>query len=180
MSNAEIFLNKSEDLRNGYLDSLEIADLNFKKKWLEHFDFIPTFFEQIYSVCNGTKPGIHEQVFFDFLPGFRLMQVDEIINRYEKEFKNCIDCEITIPFLNDYASCYYMYAKNKDKEYIVYATPEDGIVEVHSSINDFWNTIIAFYDEGVYYLDRDGYLSYDFEMEERVGKKYNSGVSYWR
>lgn len=31
MSNVEIFLNKSEDLRNGYLDSLEIADLNFKK-----------------------------------------------------------------------------------------------------------------------------------------------------
>ena len=174
-----MFFNKSENLRKGYLDSLEIADLNFKEKWLEHFDYIPTFFEEIYSICNGTKWEISEQIFFDFLPGFRLMPIDEIINRYEKEFKNWADCEMLIPFLADYASCYYMYAQNNGKEYTVYVTPEDGIELIHSSIDDFWNTIIAFYDEGVYYLDEDGYLSYDFEMEETIGKKYNSGVNYW-
>lgn len=178
MTNIDIFLNKSENLRKGYLESLDKADSNFKEKWLDHFDFIPSFFDEIFSVCNGTKPEISEQVFFDFLPGFRLMQVDEIIATYEDEFKNWQNKDYVIPFLTDYASCYYAYAKNNSKESIVLLSDE-GMELIHSDITDFWNTIIAFYEEGVYFLDEDGYLSYDFEMEGKVGKRYNSGVSYW-
>lgn len=44
-------------------------------------------FEEIYSVCNGTKREIKEQAFFDFVPGYRLMQIDEILDIYLKEFK---------------------------------------------------------------------------------------------
>ena len=36
---------------------------------------------------------------------------------------------------------------------------------VHNYISSFWKTIIAFYDENVYCLDEDGYLSYDFYKE---------------
>lgn len=178
MSNIDIFLRKSENLRNGYLESLGEADSCFRKKWLEHFDYIPKFFEEIYSVCNGTKEEVSEQVFFDFLPGFRLMQVDEIINRYEKEFNNWLCYDVIIPFLTDYASCYYAYVRKSGKECIVLVSNE-GVDLLHSSIDDFWNTIIAFYDEGVYFLDDEGYLSYDFELEGKIGKKYNSEVSYW-
>lgn len=67
---------------------LDRADLDFKGKWLKHFGLLPNFFKEIYSVCNGTKPEINEQVFFDFIPGFHLMQVDEIIEKYEKDFIN--------------------------------------------------------------------------------------------
>ena len=179
MSNVEVFLSKSENLRNGYLESLDEADLNFKTKWLDHFDFIPNFFEEIYSICNGTKPEILEQVFFDFLPGFRLMQVDEIIAKHENEFNNWLSYDDVIPFLTDYASCYYAYVRNAGKECIALVSDE-GLELLHSSIKDFWNTIIAFYDEGVYFLDEEGYLSYDFEMEGKVGRKYNTGVVYWK
>ena len=66
MTNIGIFLNKSENFRKGYLESLDKADSNFKEKWLDHFDFIPSFFDEIFSVCNGTKPEISEQVFLIF------------------------------------------------------------------------------------------------------------------
>lgn len=178
MGNFEIFLCKSEKLRNGYLKSLEAVDLNFSIKWLEHFAYIPTFFEEIYSVCNGTKKNISEQIYFDFLPGYRLMQVDEILNSYEMKFKRCLVYEKIIPFLTDYSGCYYAYAINKGKECIVLLTDE-GIELLHSEISNFWDTILAFYDENVYYLDEDGFLSYDYEKEGEIGKKYNNDIKYW-
>lgn len=179
MSNFNVFLCKSEKLRKGYMKSLELPDVNFKKKWLEHFTHIPAFFEEIYSVCNGTKKEISEQVFFDFLPGYRLMQVDEIIENDEQNFKNWSEYDKIIPFLTDYSGCYYAYAKNNDKECIVLLA-DGGLEQIHSEIDNFWITIIAFYDEGVYFLDEDGYLSYDFEKEGEVGKKYNKEIKYWK
>lgn len=179
MNNLKIFLSKSEDMRNGYIKSLDNVDMNFKDKWLEHFEWIPKFFEEIYSVCNGTRLEISEQIFFDFLPGFRLMQVDEVIEKYEKEYKSCSEFDIVIPFLTDYAGCYYAYARKKDIECVILVSNE-GMEIIHSDIGSFWKTIIAFYDEGVYFLDKDGFLSYDFEMEGDIGKKYNNGIDYWK
>ncbi|MDE7424767.1 MAG: hypothetical protein K2N51_13940 [Lachnospiraceae bacterium] len=179
MNNFKVFLSKSEDMRNGYIKSLDNVDLNFKDKWLEHFELIPNFFEEIYSVCNGTKLEISEQIFFDFLPGFRLMQVDEVIEKYEKEYKNCSEFDKVIPFLADNAGCYYAYARKKDIECIILASYE-GMEIIHSDIYLFWKTIIAFYDEGVYFLDEDGFLSYDFEMEGDIGRRYNIGIDYWK
>ncbi len=178
MSNFDVFLCKSEKLRNGYVKSLETVDVNFSAKWLEHFAYIPAFFAEIYNACNGTKQDISEQIFFDFLPGYRLMQVDEILDSYEKTFKSCSEYDIIIPFLTDYSECYYAYAVNKGKERIILLTDE-GIELLHSKISDFWETIVAFYDENVYFLDEDGYLSYDYEMEGKIGKKYNKDISYW-
>ena len=178
MDKFNVFLCKSEKMRTGYMKSLELADANFEKKWLEHFTHIPIFFKEIYNVCNGTRKEISEQVFFDFLPGYRLMQIDEIIDTYEQNFKTWSQYDDIIPFLTDYSGCYYAYTINNDKECIVMIL--DGVVErVHSKISDFWDTIIAFYDEGVYFLDEDGYLSYDFEKEGEVGKKYNKDIDYW-
>ena len=80
--------------------------------------------------------------------------------------------------MTDYSSCYYAYTKREDKECIVLISNE-GIETIHSNIDNFWKTIIAFYDEGVYFLDDEGYLSYDFELEGKIGKKYNVGIAYW-
>ena len=179
MDNFISFLNKSENLRKGYINSLEKADVNFKKKWLKCFSYIPYFFEEIYSVCNGTKREIKEQAFFDLVPGYRLMQIDEILDIYLKEFKINKKYDNIIPFLEDYSSCYYAYATNKNKESIVLV--EDGKIEIiHSEISKFWQTIIAFYDEQVYFLDEDGFLSYDYVKEGKVGEKYNADIKYWK
>lgn len=179
MGNFKTFLCKSEELREGYIKSLETADKDFQKKWLEHFPDIPSFFEEIYNACNGTKREISEQIYFDFLPGYRLMQVDEIIDSYEQDFKECLKYNPVIPFLTDYSGCYYAYAKDGNRECIV-LVEEGELEEIHFNVDDFWTTVIAFYEEGVYFLDEDGYLSYDFEREGEVGEKYNEKISYWR
>ena len=178
MSNFNTFLSKSDKLRSGYMKSLNIKDEAFKDKWLKHFSNIPSFFYEIYSTCNGTNEDIHDQVFFDFIPGYRLMTIQDIFCYYESIFKKNMEYDTVIPSLADYSGSYYAYAIEKEKECIVlYA---DGEFElVHSKISDFWCTIIAFYDEGVYCLDEGGYLSYDYEKEGLVGRKYNLGVKYW-
>lgn len=178
MDNFKTFISKSEELRKGYVKSLEPADEDFQKKWLKRFSHIPAFFEEIYGVCNGTKRDISEQIYFDFLPGYRLMQTDEIINTYEQFFKECPEYDPVIPFLTDYSGCYYAYAKDNDRECIILIS--DGeLEEIHFDVDDFWTTVIAFYDEGVYFLDEDGYLDYDLEKESEAGKKYNPKISYW-
>lgn len=179
--NFKMFLEKSEELRKGYSKSLEPADKDFQKKWLEHFSDIPAFFEEIYSACNGTDPEISEQNYFDFLPGYRLMQIDEIINSesYEQIFLDFPEYAPVIPFLTDYSGCYYAYAKNNNRECVVLYADGD-LEEIYYDVDDFWKTVIAFYDEGVYFLDEDGYLDYDFEKEGEVGAKYNPQISYWR
>lgn len=171
------FLAKSEELRNGFTASLEAPKAEVEAKWIEHFDALPDLFKEIYEVCDGTSPEIEEQAFWDFLPGYRLMQADEVIAQYEQEFAGT-EWEMCIPFLTDYASSYYAYAVADEGECIVLIS-EDGVETLHASVDDFWDTVIAFYDEGVYFLDEDGYLSYDFEKEGEVGQKYNPEVGYW-
>ena len=178
MDGINIFLEKSAVIRKMYIENLDKADPGFKEKWLKHFGYLPRFFEEIYNVCNGTYAEIEEQVYFDFIPGFRLMQIDEIIQKYQEEFKNCREFELIIPFLADYGDFYYAYVRRKGIESIAYISDE-GMEIIHNDISSFWKTIIAFYDENVYYLDEDGYLSYDFEREGEIGRKYNIGISYW-
>ena len=178
MKEFEKILLLSEKLRKGYKGSLEEVDVNYKSKWLEHFEIMPLFFEEIYSVCDGTKYDIQSQEFFDFLPGYRLMQIDEILDTYEKKFKDYDEDGIIIPFLADYSGSYYMYAVIEGQESILLLV--DGVLElIYSSTEKFWETIEAFYNENVYFLDEDGYLSYDYEKEGEIGRKYNSGIGYW-
>ncbi|MDE5778203.1 MAG: hypothetical protein K2I10_06865 [Lachnospiraceae bacterium] len=93
-------------------------------------------FENIYSVYNGTDSEIKEQRFFEFLIGFRLMTVDEIIEKYENIFRNSFVYEIVIPFLADYMHFYYAYVKEKGKKCIVYIYPEETTL-MHANINPF-------------------------------------------
>lgn len=172
------FLEKSEELRNGYTSRLAPADKIFREKWSKHFSELPELFEEIYGNCNGTVREIEEQMFFDFLPGYRLMQIDDIIEIYESDLKNRPEFDIVIPFLADYSGCYYAYAKEGGRECVVLIADGD-LEEIHSTVDDFWKTVLAFYDEGVYFLDEDGYLDYDFEKEAEIGEKFNPGISYW-
>lgn len=171
------FIEKSEKMRNGFKESLEKPKSDFEIKWMKHFEVLPKLFKEIYEVCDGTSPSIEDQVFWDFLPSYRLMQGDEIISSYEHEFAGT-EFDMYIPFLKDCSSNYYAYAVGDKGECIILIS--EGCTEIiHVSIEQFWDTIIAFYDDDVYYLDEDGYLSYDFEKEGLVGRKYNPGIVYW-
>ena len=173
------FYKKSEQLRNGYIVSLSKTNDEELRKFRKIFPNVSEMFFEMYSFANGTKADIKDQKFFDFIPGFRLMPIEELMGNYEKHTieDNKVD-SILIPFLNDYAGCYYAYSKKDDVEVIVYIS-EEGIEIVHNSVMNFWITINAFYDENVYFLDDDGYLSYDFEREGIIGRKLNPSVCYW-
>ena len=103
------------------------------------------------------------------------MQVDEIIATYEEEFKNWQDKDYVIPFLTDYASCYYAYAKNNSKESIVLLSDE-GLELLHSDISDFWNTIIAFYVKEYIFYMKMGICHMILKWKERLEK--NITVEY--
>ncbi len=174
----EDFYQKSEALRNGYLRTLNEADYELLQKFQKMVPDISEMFFDMYSISNGTDFDIKDQRFFDFIPGFRLMKLEEIIKNYTENNINSDKYDIILPFLNDYAGCYFAYGKKANIEHIVYIS-EEGIEVVHNSVDDFWTTINAFYDEKVYYLDEDGYLSYDFDLEGEVGKRLNPKIAYW-
>lgn len=179
MSYMKIFLEKSEKIRPGYLRSLKKANPQYEKVFLENINQVPKLFKDIYSVCNGTDRQVSNQIYFDFLPGFRLMPIEELIKIYKLQFKDIREYEVLVPFLADYSGCYYAYAKLSKRELIVFISDE-GIEVIHNVTDDFWKTINAFYDEKVYFTDEDGYLSYDFEKEGVIGRKYNDGIEYWK
>lgn len=175
MNDFEFFIRKSENMRKGYTASLEKAEPTLYAKLIGCNLKVPDIFSEIYSFCNGTIRDISEQIYFDFLPGYRLMQLDEVIGLIDTD---CEDYDAVIPFLEDYAGNHYACALKDESEKILLIT--DGEAEIiHNSFEDFWKTVIAFYDEGVYYTDEDGFLSYNFDREGEVGAKYNEGISYW-
>ncbi|MCM1166670.1 MAG: hypothetical protein NC401_11755 [Ruminococcus sp.] len=179
MSEFEKFLQKSEEMRGGYIKSLEPPDKDFREKWLAVFSEIPAFFEEIFTVCDGTRRDISEQIYFDFLPGVRLMRVDDIIEAWERDFKGFDEYGVVIPFLEDYGGEYYAYALAGERECVV-SLMDGELEEIHYTVGDFWKTVIAFYDEGVYFPDEDGWLSYDEERESEVGSRLNEKISYWK
>ena len=50
---------------------------------------------------------------------------------------------------------------------------------MHRSLETFFETVIAFYQEDVYFLDNDGFLDYDFEKAGAIRKTLNPGITYW-
>lgn len=172
------FFKKSELLRPGFIKSLCDRNSKFKNILQSNISDVPDMFYELYAMSNGTDKNIKQQRYFDFLPGYRLMHVEEVVYAYT-EFKELKKYDLIIPFLNDYSCSYYAYAKIKYKEYIVLIS-DMSIDVIHNSVMDFWKTINAFYDENVYYLDKDGYLSYDYDMEGIIGKKYNNEVGFWQ
>lgn len=91
-----VFLKKSEIFRNGYLKNLKYPDKNFKEKLMHCYGIVPDFMNEIYSFCNGTDVDIIDQRYFDFIPGYRLMKIEEIVLMYE-EFHQLDG--VVIPFL---------------------------------------------------------------------------------
>lgn len=148
---------------------------------------IPEVYRAIYGNVAGAYRNIENQKFMDFIPGYRLIHIKEL----EKEQHTLLQmlelddiCEVQIkaiiPLLADYSSCYICYANTDNNEEIIFHySPDDGLQEMHASVELFLRTVIAFYQNGVFYLDGDGFLDYDFEREGIIGAEYNPGINYW-
>lgn len=159
----------SQKIRNDYIKSLSKSEDNWEKYMPCDEEAIPELYKIIYSEVKGTKRDIKEQILMDFLPGYRLIYIEEL-----KEEKQRLDRIITnfnkdeileiLPLLANYSSDYICYMKTIDeKEYIV----------------DVLHDRDEFYKKDVYFVDEDGYLDYDMDKQYELGQKLNFGIEYW-
>jgi hypothetical protein len=180
------YLTLSDNMRAGYLKSLSDKKKDWKEIISAVFSYIPELYQVIYETVSGTKKDIAEQGLMDFIPGFRLIHIDEL-----KEEKSNLDellldydnpeIESVYPLLADYSSGFVCLVKMKSgEEQIGIITEENMEVEImHTSAEAFLKTVCEFYKSGVYFLDEDEYLDYDFEKEGEVAAKLNEDVDYW-
>ncbi len=181
------FISLSDKMRKGYKASLGNPVKTWEQILSEIISPVPDFFKALYGSFAGTSENCEDESLYDFLPAYRLIHINEL-----KKNKLLLDgwiaddeftespVETVIPFLTDYDSNYICYVKTQDgTESIFSYASDEGMVEMHRSIKDFLNTIMAFYNEDVYFLDDDGILDYDFEKEGEVAQKYNPDVEFW-
>ena len=181
------FLSLSDKMRKGYRNSLGNSYPTWENFFTKITPLIPEVFQMIYGKAAGTYRDIANQKYMDFLPGYRLIHIEELEKEYHTllqllELENVYEAQIemTIPLLADYSSSYIFYAKTDDnKEVIFHFAPDDGLQKMHNSIELFFFTIIAFYTKNVFYLDNNGFLDYDFERVGIIGAALNPGIEYW-
>lgn len=181
------FISLSDKMRCGYKSSLGIPHRVWEQLLTDINHPVPAIYREIYSAFAGTPRDIKEQKLMDFIPGYRLIHIEELKAEYNA-FMRGVDfdaicenqIEAVVPLLADYASNYICYVKKHDNtEAIFFYSSDEGFMEIHRSIEKFFETIIAFYRENVYFLDNDGFLDYDFEKAGAIGGKLNPGIEYW-
>lgn len=179
------FISLSAELREEYPLSLGKKTDNWEELFHLIDDTIPSIFQVIYSKVSGTKRGIQKQELMDFLPGYRLIHICELVDEYsifKKNFNcNSNNVQKVIPLLTNYSSDFICYCKMADGSESVVSIMHDDqdLVLIHKSIDKFMKTICEFYRNAVYFLDSDGYLDYDMEKEGVIGSKINKGIPYW-
>ena len=181
------YLSLSDKMRKGYKNSLVISSQTCNETLSRIMPVVPEVFWVIYQKVAGTYRNIENQKFMDFVPGYRLIHIEEL----ESEYHNLLQmlplddiCESQIrtimPLLADYSSCYICYVETNDnEETIFHYSLNDGLQKMHTSVELFFKTIIVFYNQDVFYLDGDGFLDYDFEKEGVIGAECNPGIDYW-
>lgn len=180
------FLHLSAQLRGNYPASLG----NKKENWqyiVSLLDLnIPKLYQVIYGNVSGTKRDIREQEMMDFIPGYRLIHIDELLDEKKNldsimvNYKNK-GYEIIIPLLANYSSDFICYVRtiNGEEKVVSLFHNDCELILIHNSVEKFLETICEFYTENIYYLDEDGYLDYDFVREGEIGAKINEDISYW-
>ena len=169
------FLSLSDGLRPGYAASLGTSSANEWATVPKGGLSFPSFFDHVYSVVRGTAHQTSEQKMADFLPGYRLVHMSELVGEIQAMRGVYQDDATAIPFLANYSSDYICWL---DGRIISFVHDDPVRYLMHESETDFWETICAFYEEGVYRLV-DGFLDADFDVEATVGSRLNPGVAYW-
>lgn len=166
----------SGTLRPAYPGSLGVADPQHRQKILTFWpDEFPPLIDAIYSTVRGTRRGIRDQKLMDFLPGYRLIHIDELASCFAALAKQVPKPRL-FPFLANYSSDYICVDGKKVSDV---THDELEIAVLHKTPHKFLETICEFYRRKIYRLDRDGFLDYDQDGEGECGAELNPGVGYW-
>ncbi|CAA0156243.1 SMI1/KNR4 family protein [Tenacibaculum maritimum] len=171
------YLELSDSLRVDYSNSLDIKD----DEKLDNIVGIPDVLYPIYSKVNGTLYEVEDQSLMDFIPGFLLIHISEYEGFKSKITKMLSEGASYFPILVNYSSDFYVIKLRDKKDNGIFLINHDELkpTKIHNSFEDFFETIIAFYEKKVFFLDKDGYLDIDFDKEEEVAQELNPEIPFW-
>ncbi len=166
----ENYIGYSAKLRPEYPDSLGSSISGWENVVKTITTDIPAIYKAIYGKVSGTMRNIENQALMDFIPGYRLIHIQEL----EQEKTNLDDvlqyCEeieglTFLPLLADYSSHYICYCKDESGAEMIYrVTLEDEPELLYESPETFLKTICEYYKQQIYFLDQDGFLDCDFDQ----------------
>jgi hypothetical protein len=169
------FLKHSDAVRPGYSATLGSSGIQSIPATL--LAELPDWLKELYAQVSGTPADITDQRMMDFIPGYRLIEareLDGLRDAVRRQYGEIADR--AIPFLVNYSDDYICY----DSGTVVlldHVSPDPAVL--HDRDERFLETHCAFYRQGVYTLDSDGYLTADYDKAGVLGQQYNPGVAYW-
>lgn len=173
------FLRKSDNMRPGYMKSLNDPFSQWGKNYLKFVSPIPELISVVYSNVAGTPYNIKEQRFMDFFPGYLLIEITE----YEKNFNelnSIIDKNEEskfFPLLRNYSSDFICVHKETGAIYDF--SNHDGLHLIHNTEKSFLETLNLYYENAVFFLDDDGFLDYNIDKQYHVAAAHNPDVPFW-
>lgn len=163
------FIECSAKLRPKYPDSLGNSYVGWENVIRAITPDIPVIYKAIYGEVSGTMRSIEDQTLMDFIPGYRLIHIQEL----EKEKTNLdgilqyfddIEGLTLFPILADYSSGFICYGSDESGIGRIYRVNPVYQQEVmYESTEKFFKTVCEFYKQNVYFLDQNGYLDCDFD-----------------
>lgn len=138
---------------------------------------MPELARAIYSQVAGTRHQVTDQRLLDLVPGFRLLHVEELSR--ETASVAGMGFSHLLPLLADYSSD-YICVSLVGVERIWSVEKESAEAELMSEAPDrFLETLVQFYKQKIYYLDKKGFLDYDGDKKAVLGAQMNPGAEYW-
>ncbi|KAA8997578.1 SMI1/KNR4 family protein [Paenibacillus spiritus] len=180
------YLTLSESLRPGYIASLGQGGPEAAAKLEASVPDAPELLRVIYGTVKGTDSGLEEARLIEFMPGYRLIHIDE----YEAERralaavlrdKGVEGGERLLPVLANYGGdyiCWMRDSEGAERLCDVLADYGDPMI-MFDSPELFLRTLCAFYRESVYAADEEGYLDSDLIREGEVAAELNPQSPYW-
>jgi hypothetical protein len=131
----------------------------------------------MYRIAEGTRRDIEDQSAMDIVPGYRLIHRDELAEETDSFRRGYDDLPNHLPFLADYASCFYTV--DIDTGLVHMVDPVFRAGPISDSLLSFWRTMLACYLEGAYGTDEDGFLACDDSREAEIGARLNPEYEFW-
>lgn len=163
------FIKYSAKLRPEYPDSLGNSFSGWENVMKTITPDIPAIYKAIYGKVSGTMRNIDNQALLDFIPGYRLIHIQEL----EQEKTNLdgvlqyfeeIEGLTFLPILADYSSNYICYCCDESGSEKIYTITLEYEPELlYESPEKFLKTICEYYKQQIYFLDQEGYLDCDFD-----------------
>lgn len=174
------YLEKSEHLRPGYIQSLGVANGKWREKDFGGFVHLPELLSVIYSRVEGTPYEIKNQELMDFIPGYLLISSSEYKKNYD-DFSNLVSTSFKgnlFPILRNYSSDFIAVELESGKVYQFFH--DDDLYIIHENSTAFLETLNLYYDEKVFMLDEDGYLDFDIDKQYEVAAEHNPSIDFWK